>query len=233
VRVEQAVFTSVRTRKSQGYHLIAASPGVNDQLARIITTWGPSHASLLSEDPDAQSYNFHPLSDELFAVSRTAYGGPEYSGRGGLQVFTHYLIVHTEHLQAYQEDPLALARTAQSLGLLRFQPIGREDLPVLELPDHSLVKPSRPATEVLAILPDLIRTLRLKHRVAIIGLDDPLPTLSKLLQDTPREERLAISFSTGLRLSVARSFRVHFARYADAAFYAQLSTQRIDYVTVA
>lgn len=233
MRVEQAVFTSVRSRKSQGYHLVASSSGVSDELARIITTWGPSHASLLSEDADAQSHNFHPLTQGWHAISRTSYGGPEYSGRGGLQVFTHYLIVSTEQLAAYQDDPICLALTAQSLGYLRFQPLGREDLPTVDLPDHPLARPSRAPSEVLAVLPDVIRTLRLKQRVAVIGLNDPLPALGELLHNTPQEERLGISFSTGLRLSVARGFRVHFAKRADAAFYAQLSSQGIDFVSVA
>ncbi len=76
MHVEQAIFTSVRSRKSQGYHLVAQSPGLTDEMGRALTKWGPSHASLLVESPNAESLNFHSIDDDWCAVSRTTHGGP-------------------------------------------------------------------------------------------------------------------------------------------------------------
>ena len=138
MQVEQAIFTSLRSRKSQGYHLVAQSSGLDDQLARRLCTWGPSHASLMNDHPDAESLNFHPLTDDWFAVSRTVYGGPEYSGRGGLQVFTQFLLLRREQLARYENHPLLVVQTAQLLGNLRLVSNILHHLPPVELPERPL-----------------------------------------------------------------------------------------------
>lgn len=231
--VEQAIFTSVRSRKSQGYHLVAASSGLDESLVRALAKWGPSHASLLSDRADAESWNYHPVAGPWWAVSRTTHGGPEYSGRGGLQVFTHYVIVQHEHLAGYDQNPLRLARTARTMGYLRLHLPKNDVLPVIDLPDRSLA-PLAPGANTAAIpLHDILRILRLQGRIAILGLDDPLPTLTLILQETPAAERPLVSFATGLRISVDREFRVHFSRSADTTLNAQLRHQGIDSVMVA
>ncbi len=233
MQVEQAVFTSVRTKRSQGYHLVAMSPGIDEQLARSLSIWGPSHASLMSDDPTAHSFNFHPVVDSWYAVSRTVHGGPEYSRRGGLQVFTHFLLVQKRQFESYDYNPLCLARTAQSLGCLRLISLRFDQLPAVDLPERTLLPPPRLKHEASVPLGDILRILRLKQRIAILGPENPLPVMGRILQDIPRDERLAISFSTGLRPSVDRSFRVLFAQRADSALHGQLAAQGIDYVSMA
>lgn len=231
MQFEQAVFTSTRSRKSQGYHLVAASRGVEDRFQQLLATWGPSHSSLLSDEADAESYNFHCLFDDIYALSRTTHGGPEYSGRGGLQVFTHYLIFHRNLLKPYENNPLMLALTARSLGYLRLLPQLDDLLPAIDLPDHPLVTPNTVKGDAPVDLQDVLRIVGMKNRVAIIGLNDPLPVLAEVLQETPLEDRLKVSFTTGLRPTVGRDFQIHFAHRADASFYTQLTAQGIDYVT--
>jgi hypothetical protein len=231
VIVEQAIFTSVRSRKSQGYHLVGASSGLDDEAVRLLGKWGPSHASLLSSEVDAESFNYHPVNARWHAVSRTVHGGPEYSGRGGLQVFTHFLLVRPDQWEGYDNNPLALARTAQALGYLRLHRFSNESLPSIQLPDHAIPNAVRVANPAAVPLHDILRVLRLQNRVAILGFADPLPVLALVLKETPRSERLGVSFSTGLRLSVDRDFRIHFAKRADATINAQLASQGIDFVT--
>jgi hypothetical protein len=232
VQVEQTVFTSVRSRKSQGYHMVAVSPGVDEALARSLSVWGPSHASLLSREANAESLNFHPVADDWYAVSRTVHGGPEYSGRGGLEVFTTFLLVRADQLQGYQCDPLRFALTAQSLGYLRFQPVGSDQcLPSIDMPDHAIGDSTYLPGQTPVPLHDVLRILKLRNRVAVLGLHDPRPTLSLILKETPVSERLGLSFCTGLRPSVDRGFRVHFADSPDSLLHAQLASQGIDYIT--
>jgi hypothetical protein len=231
MEVEQAVFTSTRSRKSQGYHVVAASPGVDENISRKLALWGPSHAALLSDTADAESFNFHSLNDELYAVSRTVHGGPEYSRRGGLEVFTHFLLVQTEQLQGYGNDPLHFALTAQALGYLRFQPCVDDKLPTVELPDHSLVKTPRLNGNASVPLPEIMRILGQHSRVAVLGASDPIAVLSLILQQLPVDERLSLSFSTGLRPSLDRSFRLHFAGQPDSSLKTLLASHGIDYVT--
>jgi len=231
MRVEQAIFTSLRSRKSQGYHLVARSPGVDEQVARSLCTWGPSHASLLADRPEAESLNFHALTGDWYAISRTIYGGPEYSGRGGLQVFTQFLLLRREQLAAYDNHPLLVAQTARLLGNLRLMAHIPSQLATLELPDRPLKAcPAQHATRVF-LREELLRSLRYPNRVAVLGLADPLPVLTQIVRDSTRDERLKLSFTTGLRPSVHRDFRLHFVPAVDAPLHAHFSQQGIETVT--
>jgi hypothetical protein len=231
MQIRQAIFTSLRSRKSQGYHLVAQSPDLDDQLARRLCTWGPSHASLLSDHPDAESLNFHPVADDWFAVSRTLYGGPEYSGRGGLQVFTQFLLLHREQLARYQNHPLLVAQTAQLLGNLRLMTSIPHHLSPVELPDRPLNGCAAQLPAMVFLREEVLRSLRYPNRVAVLGLADPLPVLTQILRDTPLEERLKLSFTTGLKPSIHRDFRLHFVTAVDAPLHAHFSQQGIETVT--
>ncbi len=231
MQIEQAIFTSTRSRKSQGYHVVAVSAGITEPVSRSLATWGPSHSALLSDEPDAESLNYHAVGSDWLAVSRTVHGGPEYSGRGGFEVFTHFLLFRPEQLQGYHNNPLQFARTAQALGYLRFQANVADSLPSIDLPDHTIMDvPSSPERTPVP-LHDVLRILKLQNRVAVLGLADPLPTLSLILKELPVSERLGLSFSTGLRLSVDRDFRIYFADRPDRAIHTQLASHGIDYVT--
>ena len=229
--VEQAVFTSLRSRRSQGYHLVASSPGADALLARQLCTWGPSHASLLDDQPNADSLNFHPLSDDWYALSRTVYGGPEYSGRGGMQVFTHFLLLRREQLLGYDNNLSVLARTARLLGSLRLMTEVPTQLPSVELPARPIKGCGSQLERQVHLRDDVIRSLRLQHRVAVLGLPDPLPALAQIIRDLSGEDRLKLSFTTGLKPSVHRDFRLHFVDSVDANLHAVLSQQGIDLVT--
>lgn len=228
--VEQAIFTSLRSRKSQGYHLAACSPGLDEQQARCLLPWGPSHASLLDDRPHAESVNFHALASDWFALSRTVYGGPEYSGRGGLQVFTHFLLLRREQLSGYDNNPLILARTARLLGNLRLVAQVPAHLSPLELPPRPITGCDAEFDGRVFLREEIMRHLRTPRRLAVLGLADPLAALAQVLRDLPADDRLQLSFTTGLKPSVRREFRLHFVPATDTALHAQLSQQGIDLV---
>lgn len=231
IKVEQAIFTSARSRKTQGYHLIAHSPGFDGALAPVLNTWGPSHGSLLNDQPTAESINFTALTPDWYAVSRTTYGGPEYSGRGGLQVFTRFILLRPDQLAGYENDALALIRTALTLGFLRLYVAPPEQLEAIELPDHALANPVEEVEVANVPMDDVMRILRFQNRVAILGLGNPYPTLARIIQGTPREDRLNLSFTTGLKPTVHRDFRLHFVSSADVQIHGQLTSQGVDLVT--
>ncbi len=231
MQVQQAIFTSLRSRKSQGYHLVAQSSGLEDQLARRLCTWGPSHASLLSDHPDAESLNFHPLTDDWFVVSRTVYGGPEYSGRGGLQVFTQFLLLKREQMALYENHPLLVVQTAQLLGNLRLVTHISHHLDPIELPERPLKGCAAQSADRVFLREEVLRSLRYPNRVAVLGLTNPLPVLTQIVRDVPREQRLKLSFTTGLKPSIHRDFRLHFVKAVDAPLHAHFSQQGIETVT--
>ncbi len=231
IKVEQAIFTSLRSRRNQGYHLVAHSPGFDASLAPVLNTWGPSHGSLLNDQPTAESINFAPLAPEWYSVSRTTYGGPEYSGRGGLQVFTRFLLLRREQLAGYENNALALIRTALTMGELRLHVAPPDQLDPIELPDHALADVVEEGAAGNVPMDDVMRILRFQNRVAILGLSDPYPTLAQIIRSTPREDRLKLSFTTGLKPSVHRDFRLHFVSGSDIQIQSQLTSQGVDLVT--
>ena len=116
--LEQAVFTSTKSRQGEGYHVVAKSPGVSSGMTTALNRRCPSHGALQENASDFESLNFHRLTPNTLAVSRTVYGGKEYSNRGGLQVVTIVLVVKDLQLEGYVNDPFCLARMARSLGHL-------------------------------------------------------------------------------------------------------------------
>jgi hypothetical protein len=121
VWVEQAIFTSMARRGKSGYHVVASSPGVSESEANSLGTWSPSHGALLIDAWNRTSVNFHPLPGGRHALSRTCEGPPEYSGRGGRQLYTHALILDEDDLRQAGRHPMPLYWAALALGLLRHQ----------------------------------------------------------------------------------------------------------------
>lgn len=210
--VEQAVFTSAHTRRMRGYHLVGRSPGIDENLARQLIHWCPTHGSLAATSPDAWSLNCFPLEDDWFAVTRSVYGGPEYSRRGGLQVVTQILVLRKRQFAGYDQNPLALAKTAWILGHLRLTLETPAHLPTVDLPDHPLPDYEamfEPTSSDWILLRQLQRSLGQHRRVAVRGLREPIKAIEFLLQQYPSSQRLQLSFTSGLKPSVERPFQIH------------------------
>jgi hypothetical protein len=117
---EQAVFTSLPRRGRNGYHLVSQSRGVGEEDAQALARWAPSHGALIVDESNRTSVNFHRLPSGRFAISRTCAGPPEYSGRGGQQLYTHFLIVDDVALEAVRFQPISIYRDAMALGYLLY-----------------------------------------------------------------------------------------------------------------
>jgi len=226
--VEQAIFTSVQSRRARGYHLVAQSPGIPASLAERLNHWGPSHDPLLDPDVDASSVSFFPSEDGWYVLARTGYGGPEYSGRGSLQVVTRFLALRSSHLAEYDQSPLALFHTAMALAHLRllFQPPERLD--EVELPAPTHLGSPRPTDALHASVYETVqRHLRDDGRVAVLSVVRPLDIVARLLLDLPAEERCWLSFTTGLKPPRHRHFRLNLAPTGDPQLVRQYVAQGI------
>jgi hypothetical protein len=133
VWAEQAVFTSLPRRGRGGYHLVSRSPGVRPADAQALARWAPSHGALIVDGKNRTSVNFHQLPSGQLALSRTCAGPPEYSGRGGQQLYTHFLIVNDAVMQAVGYQPFAVYRDAIAMGYLLYQADPREVLEPVRL----------------------------------------------------------------------------------------------------
>jgi hypothetical protein len=233
MKVEQAIFTSLPDSRIQGYHLVARSPGITTEAAKSLIRWGPSHGSLWSSETDASSVNYHPLDDTFVAVSRTMYGGPEYSGRGGLQLVTRSLVLRRDQLRGYENHTLALARLAFCLGHLRLQGDLSKQLPVIDLPSRPTLAtqacPPQPGSRQAV---ESARTALVSGgRATLVYADDPELVINYLLSRTPPHQRIELSFSTGLKPARPRPFRFQVMPNFDLSLSRQLSSQGISVIT--
>jgi len=94
---------------------------VDETDAQSLARWAPSHGALIVDRNNRTSVNFHPIPSGRFALSRTCAGPPEYSGRGGHQLYTHFLIVDHAALESAGFHPFAIYHDAMALGCFLYQ----------------------------------------------------------------------------------------------------------------
>lgn len=213
MQIEQAVFTSARTQRSAGYQLVAVSPGVSESDARELSIWGPSHDSLSDDDPAAESVNFHHLPSGAYCVSKTLAAGSEYSERGGRQIYTQCLVVPAPILARFGNNPFALLSTADAQGSLEVHRKVPRTLEPIRLSgcakfvdEHLLAQLADEwGADQLGML--IKETLEHRHLGLAVGARAP-SLIAGLLNCFPVECRTRFSFSTGLKCSPRRPFRI-------------------------
>lgn len=209
--VEQAIFTSVETDRETGYRVVASSTGVCEVDARELAVWEPSHDSMLDLGPHAESINFHPLPSGAYCVSRTTLTGGEHGGRQ--RAFTHCLIVPTEVLARFANHPIALARAMSDHKLWQCPNGSNAPLKPFALPGGA-TPADQAMLNQLALDPGphkmatLVQAARDAVCLAIAGAHKPVALIAGLLNCLPAECRLEFSFSTGLKFSPRRPFRI-------------------------
>lgn len=211
--VEQAIYTSLPRDGRSGYHVVSRSRGVSEADARALANWSPSHGALILDASNRVSVNFHPLPEGRCALSRSCEGPLEYSGRGGRQLYTHALIFQDAQLERSAVSPLALYRDAHALGHFRFR---ADPAPVLEPAElglcHRADAPNARADGGEGLDPDDLSDAL--HRLIAGGPvqlrfpGDRLLFAERLLGLLPREVIPTLSFSTSLRTSSLRPYRL-------------------------
>jgi hypothetical protein len=219
--VEQAVFTSLPRRGRGGYHLVSRSEGVSETEAQAICTWSPSHGSLLLDEHNRVSVNFHPLPGGRFALSRACEGPPEYSGRGGRQLYTHILVLEDRALEAVVGQPFTLYHHALALGYLFYQANPAERLEPVKLPGFHVRRDPRAwlARSVELGLPPLepLRDRLLAGRPVRFSYSGDRAALAECLIGTlPPDVVRRTSFATSLEPSTVRPFILSLVGAADS-----------------
>ena len=149
--IGQAIFTSTKTDRAQGYQIACHSEGIEPDDLQELSVWGPSHDSLLHADRGAASYNFFPLPSGAFCVSRTTAHGAEYSGRGQL-IYTQNLVVPASDLLRFANNPFAVLRAATATGLLQHDEQIPSHLDPVQLHGRSLPVDQMLLTQVVSKL---------------------------------------------------------------------------------
>jgi hypothetical protein len=209
--VEQAIYTLVDADPEAGYQVVASSPGVYAADVRELTVWGPSRDSMPDADRRTESFNFHPLPSGAYCVSRSKPAGWERSG--GQRVFTHCLIVPPEALSRFANNPFALVQVMSENDLWldpgspcpRLKAFAPPDgaAPVDQVLLRQLATAPGPRSMAL-LMQQVCNSLCL----ALAGPVEPVSVMAGLFSCLPLECRLEFSFSTGLKFSPWRPFRI-------------------------
>lgn len=223
--VEQAVFSSARSSQCQGYHLVARSVGIDEATAAVLTRWSPSVGGLI-EGVD-ESLNWFPVNDQRVALSRSVFGGPEYSRRGGLQVVTNMIVCDRDSLAGYSQNPLALATVAMRNGGLLLQTGLKRRLETLELPDRTVLGSQQLNIDALASVNEVAQAVRFSGQVAVTGVRSPMRFLSDLSLELPEQDARRFSFTTGLAPAGQRPFSLYVYGHCSRATLDQLRSRKI------
>lgn len=211
--MEHAVFTSAQSQKGDGYHLVARSAGITDADARELTAWGPSHDALAQQKVVAKSINFFRLSSGQFCIGRTITAGEEYSERGGWKVLTNYVVVSPADLFRFANNPFAIVRAALAAGEFDLPDPISSRLPAIEIAgraakiDHAaLYRISSKLSHEEVI--DLVKRIFADQRTVIATEINAELLVLAIVNTLPIDRRTELTFSTGLRLSQQRPFRL-------------------------
>jgi len=196
-----------------GYQLAARSSGISEALAKELTAWGPAHDSLWDTRRDARTVNFHPLASGEYCLSWTTIGGAEYSGRGGGRVYTQMFVLPPEGITRFACDPFLVLRALAAAGRLVVHdqvPPTLSSVPLLgrcDRPDASL------ATQVIdeigaTIYNDLVNAVAASKHIAVLTNGQVERLFQAILHTFSPEDRLTISFTTGLKDSPRRPFKL-------------------------
>lgn len=234
MRLEQAIFTSIKGPRLDGYQLAGSSSGVTSDAAKELTVWGPAHDSLWDTRRDARSVNFHPLASGDFCLSCTTLAGEEYSGRGGGRVYTQMFVVPRAVFVRFACDPFLVLRALAASGRLIVHDKVPEKLPTVPLlgsaaaPEQAHL--SQPVEEIgRPVFGEIIEAVRSTTRTAVLTSGHVERLFQAILHSVSVEERLQLSFTTNLKDSPRRPFKL-FVLPNDPALMRQ--SQRLNAVRI-
>jgi hypothetical protein len=229
MRIEQAIFTSIQSSRLDGYQLAATSSGITAELAKELTVWGPAHASLWDTRCDSRSVNFHPLSDSTHCLSCTTIAGAEYSGRGGGRVYTQMFVLSRDALAQFANDPFLVLRALSAAGRLIVLERVPSTLPSVPLIGRTVRIDSALAGDVVEevgdkVFQNLAQAATTSGRIAVLTSGHVERLFQALLHTLPFDDRLSLSFTTGLKDSPRRPFKL-FVLPSDASIVRQSQRQ--------
>ena len=228
--IQQAIFTSARTDRMDGYQLAAASEGVSQELCDELSAWGPAHDSLLNPESRLGSFNFHRLKSGAYCLSKTVPSGSEYSGRNGPRIYTTFLILTPEQFGNFSNQPFRVLDAAIAAGYLRVIRRFNETLPTVRLR-------GRASAALSTILEPLVdeharqQVLALgaavcQGNVMVSSSSTVRMVLDRLFNLLPVGCRREVSFSTGLMPSTSRPLRLQ--RITQNDLGAQAAARQIE-----
>ena len=232
ILVDRAVFGSSNQGAIKGYQLLGWSSGIDAEISRELNQWAPTRLHQMETDGYqlpwlAQAF---PIGTNRMCVGRTFISGQEYSGRGGWNVVSTFVLFDPDQWLAYNYDALGVLQTAMALGHMRLPIDFRNGLlqqvsmpATLPLPSARFFGASSgQADDHFQATPYPLQTwadkIELGRRLILVGLNRPIAAVANIIERMSPPARKRFSFTTGLPLSIHRPFQLH---CTDAALYRQ------------
>jgi len=196
-----------------GYQLASVSPGIEEADARALSQWGPAHDALCAGA--TTSVNFHPLPSGAAAVSRTTAAGAEYSGRGGMRVYTQSLVASAATQKKYGGNAFRIYEAALLGGRLIELNQPPAVIDALSLPGRAsamnqpLIAELIQRPEGIAGLVSILDALLTHDSAVVVNCPRSQRICDGVINLLPPAMRLQVSFTTGLLPAGQRPFRLH------------------------
>jgi len=238
IELPQAVFASADLGRMKGYQLVAKSDEIDRETAQELCRWSPSQ--LPGRDPGSWTLNCAKLDETRAVISRSVRGGPEYSRRGGNQTVTLMAIIDSNEFGSYNFNAYVFLQTALTLGYLRLpavlpygslEPMVLPADPLIRSPDALHFQEEHECED--DFLHDVLQRISAGQRLALIGLDNSLNFLSRLIPRMALESRMNFSFTSGLTPAVRRPFQLHFLDSIDPSLRRTLLSQQVKVIEYA
>ena len=210
--IEQAVFARTVLGHANRYELIGQSPGISSIDAAALVAWGPAHDCLLDSRPSAASTSFFPLPSGAFCISQSR------PSRDGLhpddtEVMTRCYVVGASDMAQVHNDPFAMLRLLPGPGNSQAGDVIGGKLGTilvdLQTPEFDALRLSQAvATHGMPWIVGAIDMLLNHSAVAIVGDTSRELLVAAVVMCLPPSCRLEVSFSTGLKYSPRRPFRL-------------------------
>jgi len=212
---DQAVFTSIRTCRGEGYRIIAASSGVRADERVAITRYSPSHGRLYDSTSAAVGLASYLLTSDRHCVAHCRYAGTEHTGRGGRRVHTHSVLLDRWSFRRFGCNPARVhAALVDRLGdspMLDPSPqLDPLSLPLPPSPD--VLSPAQQSgaadpSEVDCVC-HVVSVLLAGRSLIVVGSKKPLELVECVLLALPLWIRQSVSVTVGLKFSPARKVQL-------------------------
>lgn len=218
--VDQVIFAATEHARTRAYRLTGQSIGVLPNDAAALQSWGPQRDALLDPHGTVTSLNCFPLPSGSHCLTQSRHDLSDLTS-DGRDTYTRGIVVSTEVLAQFGHNPFALWRAFEASSAAR----GWQHLPG-ELPQLQIQGSAREfdasyvhaallrygVDPVLSALDAVVCHSAVATRLA----GDAAGLFEAVWQLLPPQVRHELSFTTGLKFSPHRPFRV-FAVSSDAA----------------
>ncbi len=214
LHIEQAIYASQVSDRMSGYQICAASSGIDANTSLELSTWGPAHDALVDSHPFAASVNFFRLNNGSPVVAFSQAVGGEYSDRKGQHICTRFLVLDAEGFARYSHNPFSIIEAAKAAGHLEWP-----SPPTKTLDAITLGGSAGPLDQILLRrlarrwgpkrLLQLLDAALVQPRLFVRPPRDASWAIAAILSLAPAQHRLELTFTTGLRFSNTRPFRIH------------------------